>query len=460
VRRPDFLDGLGIVVGPAEVALAAVSKRLIQVRLRGTRVFPLPGSEQATERRQALVAAVREFLGAHEIDPGNSVLCIPRSEAAITRVLLPKAAQENLGQVLEYEMENLVPLPREEIHFDYVVRPLGEERIEVLLVCVPREVVRGYLEALEEAGVRPRSIAFPSTALADYVTFCRGSVAPGLGLLVEGPEATEIALFADGRLVSSQLVAGTPGKDAALAQRSLARQLADALLEPEKTTLHRWSVGRDASAPPAPADEDDLVALARGKLATDDAFFTAPDPSVLAAVGAALGAVREGVVRVNLLPQENRQAFDEGPSIATWVLMAASLVLLIAWGASAMVKDVMLRRQVQSRLEEVAPDVREVKTIQNEIDELQRQVEILGSAGDGRITTLLKDLTELIPADSYLTTLNVRSGRLTLDGQARSASDIITALEKSKRFKNVTFSSPTTQQGDKQRFALTAEVLK
>ena len=43
---------------------------------------------------------------------------------------------------------------------------------------------------------------------------------------------------------------------------------------------------------------------------------------------------------------------------------------------------------------------------------------------------------------------------------ARSASDIITALEKSKRFKNVTFSSPTTKQGDKERFALSAEVPK
>ena len=76
------------------------------------------------------------------------------------------------------------------------------------------------------------------------------------------------------------------------------------------------------------------------------------------------------------------------------------------------------------------------------------------------LTTLLKELTELIPSDAYLTTLNLRGGRLTLDGQARSASDIITALEKSKRFKGVSFSSPTTRQGDKERFALTAEVVK
>jgi Tfp pilus assembly protein PilN len=124
-----------------------------------------------------------------------------------------------------------------------------------------------------------------------------------------------------------------------------------------------------------------------------------------------------------------------------------------------MVKDGILRRGVQAHLAAIEPEVNEVIGLQEEIDHLQRQVEILGQQ-DGRVTTLLKELTELIPSDAYLTTLNLRGGRLTLDGQARSASDIITALEKSKRFKNVNFSSPTTRQGDKERFALTAEVIK
>jgi Tfp pilus assembly protein PilN len=124
-----------------------------------------------------------------------------------------------------------------------------------------------------------------------------------------------------------------------------------------------------------------------------------------------------------------------------------------------MVKDGMLRRDVRARLAAIEPDVNEVMGLQEEIDRLQHQVEVLGQQ-DGRVTTLLKELTELIPSDAYLTTLNLRGGRLTLDGQARSASDIITALEKSKRFKNVNFSSPTTRQGDKERFSLTAEVIK
>ncbi len=459
MRRPDFLDGVGVLVTPSDVALAAVSKRFFQVRVGDVRTVALPPRGQPVERRRVLTEAVRDFVAGREVDPHHAVLCVPRADAAVTRVLLPAAAQENLAQVLEYEMENLVPLPREEIYWDYTVRPLGVERVEVLLVSVPRAVIRGYLDALEEAGVRPRAIGLPSTALADFVAFCRRGAPSGIGLVIGSSDSTEIALFAGGRMVASQLVPAARATDRAVLERSLARQLADELLDPEQTSIYQWSLANGGGPALPVLGETNLPELARGHLTARDDVF-AGSPAVLPAVGAALGAVREGVVGLNLLPTENREAFDEGPSIATWVLLVASVVLLVVWGASGMIKDAMLQRQVQARIEEVAPDVRDVKAIQNDIDELQKQVDILGTAGEGRVTTLLKDLTELIPPDAYLTTLNLRGPRLTLDGQARAASDLITALEKSKRFKNVTFSSPTTRQGDKERFSLTAEVVK
>ena len=63
-----------------------------------------------------------------------------------------------------------------------------------------------------------------------------------------------------------------------------------------------------------------------------------------------------------------------------------------------------------------------------------------------------------MPTDAYLTSLTFRRGRVTMAGHAASASDVLTALEKSRRFKNASFSSPTTRAGEKERFALSAEV--
>ena len=65
----------------------------------------------------------------------------------------------------------------------------------------------------------------------------------------------------------------------------------------------------------------------------------------------------------------------------------------------------------------------------------------------------MKELTELIPSDAYLTGLNLRGG----PADARRAGALGLGphhgARKSKRFKNVNFASPTTKQGDKERFS-------
>jgi general secretion pathway protein L len=460
LRRADFLDGLGIYVGAHEVALAHVAKRFFTVALRQARTFPLPPPTRAGERRQALAQAIQTFAREHRVDTRRAYLCVPRAEAAFSRVLLPVAVRENLSQVLEYEIEHLVPLPRDQVFFDYSVRELGEERLEVLLMCIPREVVRGYLDALEDAFVRPRGIVLASTAIADYLAFCRGESTSPIGLVLGAGEGVELAILSGGRLVASQLVPNARLNDANDLSRSLARQMAEGSVPSEDLQLYRWQLA-NGTGPTLPLLGDgDLLALANGRLAAPPEFFEASEPALLPAVGAALGAVREGTVPVNLLPVEGRRGYDEGLSLTTIVLVALLGVLLLVWGGSALVKDELLRRQVREQLATVEPDVQRVKAMQDEIAELQKQVDILASGQEHRFTVLLTELSDLVPSDAHVTSLNLRAGRLTLDGFARSASDLITALEKSKLFKNVNFTSPTTRTGDKERFSLVAELEK
>ncbi len=458
LRRADFLDGLGIYIGPHEVALAHVVKRFFRVTIRQARTFPLPAADHPVERRQALAQAVLTFAREHKVDTRRAYLCLPRHEAAFNRVLLPAAAKENMAQVLEYELDRLVPLSRDAIYFDFSYRDLGEERLEVLLMCIPRQVVTTHLEALEDAFVRPRGIVLASTAIADYLAFCRGQAERPLGLLVAAGDAVEFALLAKGQLVASQLLPARRVASPADLSRSLARQLADGAVSAEDLDLYRWQLSNGAG-PPVSLGDGDLLALAAGRLEAPADFFESREPTLLPSVGAALDAVREGTVPVNLLPVEGRRGSEDGLSLATVILVALAGVLLLVWGASALVKDELMRRDVHDQVAAVEPQVREVKKLQNEIETLRHQVDILATRDD-KVTVLLKELTDIIPADAYLTTFNLRADKVTLDGFARSASDLITALEKSKHFKNVSFTSPTTRTGDKERFSLVAEVEK
>jgi Tfp pilus assembly protein PilN len=330
--------------------------------------------------------------------------------------------------------------------------------LEVLVMCIPREVVRAHLEALEDAFVRPRGIVLASTAIADYLAFCRGEGGGPIGLLIGTGEGVELALLSGGRLLASQLVPARRLAAPADLSRSLARQLADESIAPDDVQLYRWELANGAGPGLATIGEGDLLGLAAGRLDAPPEFFAPGDPALLPAVGAALDAVREGTVPVNLLPAEGRRGAEEGLSLTTVVLVAILGVLLLVWGGSTLVKDVLLRRELRAQLAAVEPEQQRVVALQDEIAGLRRQLDVLAPGQAKRFTVLLAELSDLVPADAHLTAVNLRAGRLTVDGFARSASDLIAALEKSKHFRNVSFTSPTTRSGDKERFSLVAEI--
>jgi len=452
LRRADLVDGLGIYVGPSAIALAHLRKRMLRVSVESTAVVPLPKASEGPARQQAVLAALRGFVQEHRIDTRRTSLVLPRSFAMFNRVLLPAAASENLAQVLEYELENLIPIPRDEVHYDFSWRPHGEERIEVLLMCLPRVVIREYLDLLAQADVRPRRIVLASVTLAEYVAFCENRSGGVTGFVVGEGEDVEVALVRDGRLLTSQLVPAARLEAQGGLERCLTRLLDEEQVAEDDLTLYGWGTNGTATrlpftelpcAPPGRLDGDAMVA-----------------PDLLPAVGAALGAVREGSVPVNLLPAEERRGTEEGISLATLALVGLMALLLVVWGASALIKDQLLLRTVNAQVVEMQPRIEEVRRLQDEIASLQSQIEILSEGDDFQATELVRELTELIPTDAYLTTLTLREGRVTMDGHAKSASDIITALDKAKRFKKVRFSSPTTRAGDRERFALVAEVAR
>ena len=131
--------------------------------------------------------------------------------------------------------------------------------------------------------------------------------------MIGSGDATELALFDRGRLGrhASSSPATRLAEPGAL-ERSLARQLADELFDPETdAALSLVARGRSGAALPE-VGEGNLPGLAQGSSRRRRRVFAAPTPTAVPAVGAALAAVREGVVRLNLLPEENREAFDEG----------------------------------------------------------------------------------------------------------------------------------------------------
>jgi general secretion pathway protein L len=87
-------------------------------------------------------------------------LCLDRQEALLRRISMPAATEENLAQVVGFEMDRLTPFRADEVYFDQrvVARDPASAQIAVQLAVARREVVDAHLARLRDLGVSVQGV--------------------------------------------------------------------------------------------------------------------------------------------------------------------------------------------------------------------------------------------------------------------------------------------------------------
>jgi len=99
----------------------------------------------------------------------ETALLLPRERVLVKTVTFPLAAEENLREVLGFEMDRQTPFKADQVYYDYTnpVRDREKHTITVELVVAPRPALDESLAALARIGLHP-----------DIVTTRRGDARP------------------------------------------------------------------------------------------------------------------------------------------------------------------------------------------------------------------------------------------------------------------------------------------
>jgi type IV pilus assembly protein PilM len=97
----------------------------------------------------------------------NVILSIPESKTFIHVFQLPSViSEENIGESIQYEAEQTIPLSFDQVYHDYQIVTKGKEYQEVLYVACFKDVVDDYREVVNMAGLNPVIFEAESTSLA------------------------------------------------------------------------------------------------------------------------------------------------------------------------------------------------------------------------------------------------------------------------------------------------------
>jgi Tfp pilus assembly protein PilN len=485
LSRADFLISVGLYVASDRITLVRMRKSLLRVSLieaetrelrspeGGDRISSLtgwiPGEAGATaltgeeaSHTQALREAIRSLLPHFEPASDPVYICLSPDQVVVHPVVLPLVAEENLSQVLEYEIQRLLPFRLEGLYYDYLSIGRTKDKIELLLFAVPKNIVNEILDVLAAFGIRPHGVEPTTTAVSNCFYFCTGGSAKGPALVLGGQSqgCEMIGLHTDANgwrpAHGIQFAYWLPRVDW---MQGPGKEIFDSCLG-GFPNVFRWGSVEDflVSVKADSVQTEDLWALGNRRLRGGKEI---PQPFFLPAVGAALRGLRASTAPGNLLPGTEEDVRESPLSGQNLSLILLLLFALIVWGASYPIRDEIRLHQVQKEIEKIKPSVESLKHEEEELRKVNQEISSITELVErrGEVLQILDELSRIVPNNAYFSNLQYRNRALELQGSAESASNLVPILERSPLFKDVRFNAPSTRRrDDRETFSLKAEL--
>lgn len=131
------------------------------------------------------------------------VLSLPEEKSFIRVVQIPVVKREDVANAIRWEIENQIPLPLEDVIYDYeVIEPTqdNQDHLDVLITAFPKELLMSYVRAIKAAGLKPYAIELEPQSL---VRACTASLRDTEARIIldVGRTRTGLVIFAGGSIL-------------------------------------------------------------------------------------------------------------------------------------------------------------------------------------------------------------------------------------------------------------------
>lgn len=390
----------------------------------------------AGEGQQPVGVTAQQLRQRVDLQDSRVVTAIGCEDVLCQTLRLPTTDAGELQQMLDLQIDNLTPLPVEEVVYGFeALEQVGTET-RVLVAVARKATVNERVAALEDIGWPAEVVGVDALAMYREMSR-RGAVDSSArlhALILISARAANVLVHSAGKLVavrSMMLSDGTPS--VGLLREELHRTLLAAQVE--RPSL---PPGQVVLATTQPALRETVEQLARD---WEGAQFLAngavPDP----ALSLCLETARAGGAQLNLLPAEwrerRRRAAMRRNAIRVGAVLGALYVLALVVFLTLMGIQKARLNGLQAEAQRLQPAFREARELQKTLMALERQLDTKYS-----VLEVLREISVQLPDGVKLNGFTFKKDdTVVLRAQAQSAviaTDFISRLEKSELFSRVT----------------------
>ncbi len=202
---------LAIDIGASDLKMAEFRGSATGLELLNIAVRPLglePDNE--IEMPLAIVDAIQSVMKDKQLAPAPTALSIMGPSAFLRLVKLPPVKPKLVFQTIQYEAQQNVPFPIDEVVWDYQLIGSSPVELDVMLVAVKTEIVQTLTDCAEAAGLPTELVDVAPVALYNAVRYNYPEL-EGCTLVINiGARSTDLVFIEEGHLFTRTLpIVGT-----------------------------------------------------------------------------------------------------------------------------------------------------------------------------------------------------------------------------------------------------------
>ncbi len=164
---------------------------------------------QESKREAAVLKAIQELLSQKPYRGKNINVSAPGFHVFSKFVKLPAVDTSKVTQIIQYEAQQNVPFPLQEVVWDYqIMGNSASGELEVLLVAIKSEVVEGLFRTADSAGLRLQLVDVSPAALCNAFRFNYGDQEGCTMLLDIGAKTSNLLFFEKGKVFARGITIG------------------------------------------------------------------------------------------------------------------------------------------------------------------------------------------------------------------------------------------------------------
>ena len=431
---------LGVVVLSDRLAVAAIDGERVEA-------FSIDAENPAT--------ALREELSKRQLAPRTVALGLARSSVFVKPIDLPSVGS-NLREMVRLNLDGYLPFAADDAAFDFIQLPAEPEAarreeplLHVLVAAAEPRVAEAGLRIAEEARLRPVSL---TVAVHDLVALTHPERAQKIIWVHRAGSSTDILCLIGPTLAFSRTAMNA--EDHTIPDE-VRRSIGALRWRGCDAVWFSGDVNPDAlGGLDAPVGEPAWTSRARARLSALPLEDVGVNQLALAvAMGGARRSRPLDLLPLHLRPRRLTQAQTITAGIAAATVLVALGALLVPG-----LREQRYLSRVNGEISRMDPEVKAVERVVRELERKRKLVATVSGIENAALRPLpvLRELTDLLPTDAWLTTLSFDQKGVELTGQAAAASALIPVLENSSRLERVEFASPVTRGREKEQFRIRA----